>query len=82
MVQSPQNRTYLPDFTAVLITLSAWLNPSAEPISITGTIQHQRLQITFYGSWEQQILMILPIAIEVICVFCSVARSSTWPLAS
>lgn len=78
---------YLPDFTAVLIALSAWLKPSAEPgarkLSVSKAGLGLKAHHEFRGASARIIHRApLPIAIEVICVFCSAARSSTCPLAS
>ena len=88
--QSKTKPAYLPDFTAVFIALSAWLKPSAEPgnkqlkaqqADLDARAPHREVLGRERGG-EGTDRPPLPMAMDVICVFCSAARSSTCPLAS
>lgn len=81
--------SHLPDLTAVLMSLSALLKPSAEPVESSSkqlfTISSKFLiKHLIYITAKPNVMFIsfLPIEIEVICLFCSAARSLTSPLAS
>lgn len=83
-----KNITHLPDLTAVLMSLSALLKPSAEPVNSIQTqtfinnILTKCLDLILFVCQEYELIPSLPIEIEVICLFCSAARSLTRPLAS
>lgn len=51
----PLRRTHLPDFTAVLIALSAWLNPSAEPKRTTLPMFRNVYLPVFRSIWSDKI---------------------------
>ena len=85
-IQKRKKNTHLPDLTAVLMSLSALLKPSAEPVDSVNTqtfttISPLNTGIIFVCQ-GYAVIHSLPIEIEVICLFSSAARSLTRPLAS
>lgn len=78
--ENTERATYLPDLTAVLMSLSALLKPSAEPVN-SGKAQ----SFNYNSLTKLEMFLVIasiPIEMEVICLFSSAARSLTRPLAS